>query len=100
MGHRVSDIIETVIKLGKPLAHDPIGNTEHPTHGSRDSWQIKSAVHGYSDPYECTWNPVTEWALQPEQDVVVKYFEPNNRDRVINVNESGTGHRVWVVPVQ
>jgi uncharacterized repeat protein (TIGR01451 family) len=35
-------------------------------------------------PYECSWNPITEWDIQPGQDIAVMYVEPDG-DRVINV---------------
>ncbi len=38
-----------------------------------------------SAPYSCQWNPLTEWDIQPGQDVAVMYIEPDDGDRVINV---------------
>jgi len=35
-------------------------------------------------PYLCQWDPLTEWDVQPGQDIAVMYVEPDN-DRVINV---------------
>jgi len=37
-----------------------------------------------SDPYLCAWDPLTEWDIQPGQDIAVMYAEPDG-DRVINV---------------
>ena len=36
------------------------------------------------DTYYCSWNPVTEWDVQQEQDVAVSYDEPTG-DRVYAV---------------
>ena len=30
------------------------------------------------DPYTCTWNPITEWDVQPNQDIGVFYHNPAN----------------------
>ncbi len=39
-----------------------------------------------SVPFSCEWNPVTEWDIQPGQEVAVMYIEPDG-DRVIDVFE-------------
>ncbi len=35
-------------------------------------------------PYLCQWDPMTEWDVQPGQDIAVMYIEPD-ADRIINV---------------
>jgi hypothetical protein len=36
------------------------------------------------DVYSCSWNPVTEWDVQPHQNIGVAYREPDG-DQVYNV---------------
>lgn len=35
-------------------------------------------------PFECSWDPATEWDVQPGQEIAVMYLEPDH-DRVIDV---------------
>ena len=51
-----------------------------------DTAEVKNstAESDGSDPYDCSWDPVTEWDVQPGQDIAAMYIEPD-LDRVINV---------------
>jgi uncharacterized repeat protein (TIGR01451 family) len=46
----------------------------------RNSWADPDG----SVPYSCSWDPSTEWDVQPGQDIGVMYLEPDD-DRIINV---------------
>lgn len=45
-------------------------------------------------PYFCQWDPLTEWDIQPGQDVAVMYIEPDG-DRVMNVFQEPAPH-LWI----
>jgi len=44
-----------------------------------------------SDMFGCTWNPLTEWDIQPGQDLAVMYNEPDG-DRIIDVYREPLAH--------
>ncbi|HDQ70881.1 MAG TPA: DUF11 domain-containing protein, partial [Chloroflexi bacterium] len=70
-----------------------------------------------SDTYTCTWEPETEWDIQPGQDIAVSYREPDkhrvygvfrapNYDLIFDINYGGSrngiagrydlGHTIWL----
>ena len=49
----------------------------------KESW---AEPDGTDPPFLCQWDPVTEWDIQPGQEIGVMYIEPDG-DRVIDVFE-------------
>lgn len=47
-----------------------------------------------SDPYTCAWDPVTEWDMEPGQDIGVSY-QDSDGDRIYNAF-AGPAPRLWI----
>jgi uncharacterized repeat protein (TIGR01451 family) len=69
----------------------------HPWGGWEAGWGNAHVVNSTaapdgSSPYTCQWDPITEWDVEPGQDIAVFYTIPGSRDLVGNVFQEPAPH--------